>query len=439
MSGSANLETVLDATDGVLKPRVLWSFAIFVFSIPFETLFQQEQSFFSLSKMTGVVMMVMCLTQARECFRRFPTALWMFVLYLWAYIVVGIFLRADFQSEMFGRIITLSQMFVLFWIGYNVFADERGALFFLHALAAACMFVAILQILGVTATTTQMGPAQRISVLGEDPNTVGSVLALGILCLIGMYYSPPKTGWLAGIALLLPVCLTVLTLGNTGSRGGMLSLAIGVMILGLGQGAVWVRARNVAILTVVTVIMVAVVLSTPTASQRWQSTLSEGSTAGRTDIYAEAIKMVMDRPLFGWGPVRHYHELGTRMHVYPSRDTHNLYLWVLTEVGLFGGIPYFLGLAMCGFAAWRARSSFHGILPITLFITIIIINMSLSWQNRKLHWLVLAYAFSSALHAVSPAHARGQDRLAHIRNVLRRPRQAAATPTIAHLGPAGGI
>jgi O-antigen ligase len=434
MNDTTRLETVLDASEGVLKPRVLWSFALFVFSIPFETLFQQEQSFFSLSKMTGVVMLGMCLTQARECFRRFPAALWMFVLYLWTYCVVGMFQRADFQAEMFGRIITLTQMFILFWVGYNVFADERGALFFLHALAASCMVVAILQVFDVTATTTQMGAAQRISVLNEDPNTVGSVLALGILCLIGMYYSPPKTGFFAGIALLMPVCLTVLTLANTGSRGGMLSLAIGVMILGLGQGTTLVRLRNVAVLSVVTVIMVMVVLSSPAASKRWQATLTEGSTAGRTDIYAEAIKMVVDKPIFGWGPVHHFHELGTRMHVYPTRDTHNLYLWVLTEVGLFGAIPYFIGLGMCGFAAWRARSSFHGILPITLFITIIIINMSLSWQNRKLHWLVLAYAFASALHAVSPAEAKKEDRLAHIRQVLMRRRPVDPAPAIVRSG-----
>ena len=428
MSESPRLETVLDATEGTLKPRVLWSFAIFVFSIPFETLFKQEQSFFSLSKMTGVVMMVMCLSQARECFRRFPAALWMFVLYLWAYVIVGIFQRADFQGEMFGRIITLSQMFVLFWIAYNIFADERGALFFLHALALSCMFVAVLQLTGLTATTTQLGEAQRVSVLNEDPNTVGSVLALGILCLIGMYYSPPKTGLVGGLLLLMPVCLTVLTLANTGSRGGMLALAVGLIILGLGQGAAWIRLRNIGVLTLVGAVMIMVVLSSPAASQRWQMTLHEGSTAGRTEIYAEAIKMVIERPIFGWGPVHHYYELGTRMHVWPVRDTHNLFLWLLTEVGVFGALPYFIGLGMCAFAALRGRNSFHSILPITLFVTIIIINMSLSWQNRKLHWLVLAYAFASSLHVIAPAAARNADRIAHIRNVLSRRRSPKAAP-----------
>src|SRR5262249_54298880 len=128
---------------------------------------------------------------------------------------------------------------------------------------------------------------------------------------------------------------------------------------------------------------------------RWLRTFETGSMAGREKRFPEAWNMFMSHPIVGWGPVANYMELGVRIHKVGG-DPHNLYLWVLTEVGLAGALPYFAGLAICFSVAWQGRRGPHGVLPLALFLTVAAINMSTTWQTRKLHWLVLGYALAAA-------------------------------------------
>jgi O-antigen ligase len=133
---------------------------------------------------------------------------------------------------------------------------------------------------------------------------------------------------------------------------------------------------------------------------RWEQTLLEGRVAGRDVIYTQAVGMVMEKPMFGWGPVNYLYELGSRLGL-PSRDPHNAYLTILTEVGLIGAIPFFAGLWLCWHEAWKARFSIQGIAPVMMLSFLLMINMKGSWNNKKLFWLVLAYALASSAYATA--------------------------------------
>jgi O-antigen ligase len=132
--------------------------------------------------------------------------------------------------------------------------------------------------------------------------------------------------------------------------------------------------------------------------ERWESTFATGDTAGRDTIFSEAWGMFLERPLFGWGPVTHYYELGSRLGLL-YRDTHNLYLWVLIETGILGAIPFFIGLWLCLWAAWNARDGLQGVLPLSMLLCLLINNMKGTFLSSKLFWIVLAYALASAYHA----------------------------------------
>jgi O-antigen ligase len=144
----------------------------------------------------------------------------------------------------------------------------------------------------------------------------------------------------------------------------------------------------------------AVIVNNEVAVERWESAVQEGGASGRTEIFREAFRMFTERPLAGWGPVRFTYELGDRLHYWPLRDTHNQLLGLLTEVGILGTIPYLAAVILCFLSAWKARHTAHGILPLAMLVTLVVINASLSWQNRKPHWIILAYALASGLHAV---------------------------------------
>jgi len=129
--------------------------------------------------------------------------------------------------------------------------------------------------------------------------------------------------------------------------------------------------------------------------KRWEQTFAEGSLANREKIFPMAWGMFLEKPFIGWGPVRHYYELGSRLG-YDKKDPHNLYLWILTETGILGAIPFFMGVWYCCREAWRARASIHGVLPLALVLALLTVNMKGTWFNRKLFWIVLAYALVSS-------------------------------------------
>jgi O-antigen ligase len=116
--------------------------------------------------------------------------------------------------------------------------------------------------------------------------------------------------------------------------------------------------------------------------------------SGRENIMPEAWNMFIQEPIMGWGPGNHIIELGSRFGRKPL-DTHNGYLWVLTETGLAGAIPYFVALWLCLRSAWRARYGPEGSLPLALLVCAFLVNMSITWHFRKVLWLILAYGVAS--------------------------------------------
>jgi len=117
--------------------------------------------------------------------------------------------------------------------------------------------------------------------------------------------------------------------------------------------------------------------------------------AGREAIFPAAWKLFLEKPLTGWGPATHYKVLGARF-FRDELDTHNLYLWLLTQVGLFGTIPYLVGLLLCFRSAWRSRSGTQGVLPLALMVLMLTINMSLTWHEKKVYWVILALTLASS-------------------------------------------
>jgi len=189
----------------------------------------------------------------------------------------------------------------------------------------------------------------------------------------------------------------------TGSRGGLVAVTIGLFALFLsGKGrAPWLRTQlskmrlKVGLIIVIAVsLLIGISYYYEPAKKRWEKTFTEGSMAGRERIFPAAVEMFFEKPLLGWGPTHHIYELGSRTGR-PFRDTHNLYLWVLTETGLVGAIPFFMAVWYCLRGAWKARGGVHGALPLALLLALFTINLSLTWHNMKLFWIVLAYTLVS--------------------------------------------
>jgi O-antigen ligase len=365
---------------------------VFVFTIPFEA-FPTGIDRFTIAKFSGYLMLLVALFYPRTAFRRFPLAGWFFLLYILVVASLIPFQPSSYFLENRTNLFRIVQMFVLFWISFNLLRRSQMVTLTLASYAASVSMLAVLNSLGIF---TEEHVKARESAFGQDPNAVASVYAIGVLAMVGLVYGRKRkqNAWTLVVWLMLPV--VAISMARTGSRGGLVSLAVGLAMILLRKGDSWTKVRNMMIVGLALGVFVVFTFSLELNRQRWEQTMEVGNMAGREVIYPAAWKLFLERPLTGWGPATHTKVLGARF-FREELDTHNLYLWLLTQVGLLGSIPYFIGLGLCVAAAWKARAGPQGVLPLALMMVILVINMSLTSHEKKVFWLILAFALASTV------------------------------------------
>jgi O-antigen ligase len=367
-------------------------FYAFIFTFPLETLdVGLEQGVFSISSVMGYLFILVALLQPKVTFGELPRPLWYFAAYLLVFVSLGVWQKLGDSSGLTGRLSSIIQMVALFWISYNLFRHEEVIKGALLALSAGCVVLSVLQVGGSAANAVAGG---RVSALSQDANSLGSMLGIGLLALLGLAYGRASQegniGWPAWVGFASLAAGIVLS----GSRGAFVALVVGILCLAARPGH---RALQVKIwIATVFALLVLVVAAyqNDAVRVRWERTFSEGHMSGRENIMPEAWNMFIQAPIMGWGPGNHIIELGSRFGRKPL-DTHNGYLWVLTETGLAGAIPYFFALWLCLRSAWRARHGPDGSLPLALLVCVFLVNMTITWHFRKVLWLILAYGVAS--------------------------------------------
>jgi O-antigen ligase len=376
-------------------PSVRFGFYAFIFSIPIETLdVGLEAGAISLSGLLGYAFIALAFLQPSLTFGSLPRPLWYFAAYLLVFVFVGTLGIADvpaYSSIFIKRFLTVTQMLVLFWISYNLFKHSQLIKGALLAFCAGCVVLSVMVIAGIGTTVVAQG---RVSAIGQDANTLASVLTIGVLALLGLTYGrnsqDVKIGWLTWVG------FSILSAGivMTGSRGAFVSLVVGIMALAVRPGHVTLRLKLVFVAVFAIAVLILAVSENPAVQARWERTFSEGNVSGRDRIMPQTWNMVVESPIIGWGPANNIIELGRRLGEGPT-DTHNGYLWILTETGLAGAIPYFIGLWICYRLTWRARHGPEGSLPLALLTSLFLINMAITWHYRKMFWVLLAYGAAS--------------------------------------------
>jgi O-antigen ligase len=264
------------------------------------------------------------------------------------------------------------------------------------------VLLSLLQVTGIASRAVEAEAAiVRVTAFGFHPNNLARILTLGMLALVGLTFGRGKS-LLRPIFITWPfILLIAVALIQTGSRGGLIALAAGMMTLVLRRGTLMMKVLNGVGLLVLLGIFFLVALQSDIMRARFEETLEEGDVARREQIYPTAWQMFQEKPLLGWGPISSTYELGMRLG-HPEEETknpHNLILFGLVSTGIVGSLPLFIGIGLAALSAWKTRHGPHGILPLAMFVAVIVANMSGLWLFNKLHWLVMAYALASFYHA----------------------------------------
>jgi O-antigen ligase len=380
----------------VVRPQLRWAFYALVASIPFERVDIGVP--ISAARIAGYGFFLIALLQPSISFRRPPAAFWCFATYVLIFALLMVFQPPELLEEILDRLLTLTQLLLLFWIAYNLMRYPRvagGALLALGVSGAAC---ALLQVAGLSAAEAA---DERVAAFGQNPNELSSILALGLLALLGLCYRRERSALSFGLAWPL-IAVLGMAIIQTSSRGGLLALGSGLVVfVGVaGTRFAWIRRALFLVLGIA--LLVGLSYFSESNRRRWEETLIAGDLAHREILYPAAWQMFTEEPVAGWGPVTALYQLGgrTKFVNWPNpeeskRDTHNLALHVLTATGLLGTIPFVAGILLCVWSAFRARRGVEGILPLAMAISLLVSNMSGDRLYMKFHWLVLAYALAS--------------------------------------------
>mgnify|MGYP003578028513 CR=1 FL=1 len=87
----------------------------------------------------------------------------------------------------------------------------------------------------------------------------------------------------------------------------------------------------------------------------------------------------------------------------PSRDAHNLFGELFTTSGVFGAVPFIIGLGLAFASAWRARKGALGFLPFALLSAVFMGCLSGTWIATKILWFVIGIAVAAGMWWSSPS------------------------------------
>jgi O-antigen ligase len=392
-------------------------FLAFILLIPIETLdffgSGAGQRVITLSRVTGLALFVLALADWRSCFRRLSPVFWLTCWYLAAYAVSQLWVPKLLDGLFLSKQLILFFNVAIFVIASNLLEDEE---FRRTALRVYGWWVAIVAVAMMVGVFGQMylGEAGRGTILGQDPNVAAGFFAMGAVCLAGDLLGARR--WvLRSIPVLAAVGALVTAIIWTGSRGGLVVFVAGVVGLAV-CGSRATRGRRALIAAAVILVFAGLIhrefQNGTIAAGRLMQTWTEGDTAGRGKIYEAAWGMVWERPLLGWGGAANFFTLGVQLN-HPAygvfyRDTHNLFLAILTEVGLVGAAPFAAAIFYALWLAWRFGRRSGDALPFALLCTQLAINFSLTGLNQSLFWVVLGAAVACGA-APRPDPARAEE------------------------------
>ncbi len=369
---------------------------LLVASIPFE--YPERTIPLEIPTLTGAIFLLGTLLHPKRCYGRLPApALW-FGAYLVALLLSIVLGQRERASEALSELVVMLQGVLVFLAAGNLMRDERVARRVLVTLVAVCSIRAALPLLGFGRTTSAVWTGgERISALGQNANSAAMILAAGLVALIGLTLmrrrkSTPGLILAGGLAVLLGQAIL-----ETGSRGGLAALLGGVMVFALAADTWQHRLRNGAIAILAVSLLTFAALQLPVMKNRLRDTATTGNLAGREQLYPALWNMFLEKPVLGWGPIGNNYELALRVgeRDRQSRAAHNLILELLSAGGLVTAVPFLIGAWLSVRGAWQARGGQHGVVPLALFCSLFLANMSGDWGASKLLWLVLAYAFVS--------------------------------------------
>ena len=360
----------------------LW---VFVFAIPWEKILALP-GLAIVARLTGgtaLALTIVAVVLAGRIRRLhwFHTAALLFL--IWAGLELMLF---HFGDRLPYKYFTYGQLILVLWMIWELAATEarlRGLLtaFVLGAYVAAFETFRVYR--------RDVGALRRFAAGGLDGNDLAMVLALALpmAWYLGMTYRQPLLRWICRAY--IPV--GVLTIGLTGSRGGMLAASMALSIVPLSMTRLSPGRIMTAVMMLGAAGILAVTYVPETVIERLATTQTEvqgGRFGGRGKLWRAGLAVYPEHPVFGHGTGSFKSAITPKLGP-AAQVAHNSYISVLVEQGIVGFLLYmsmFAAVVVSVLRLPRLERRFSLVLLGTLAVAM----FPLTWEDRRPVWFVLA-------------------------------------------------
>jgi len=255
-----------------------------------------------------------------------------------------------------------------------------------------CALAAFLHIAGL-GDTYQFGSASegRSGAFNQNANQLGMIYATGFVIALGMALSSrhaPRPRLLGRVALIATMLLSGGAVVLTGSRGAMLLIVLGSLLLSLPLNNLRTTARQLALVAVACAMLGAVIAQNPVVIARFQGLRDRGLESESRVIMARYLVHIFGRsPLWGSGPEGYRIQVAelsySQGQAFADMTAHNNLLMVAVENGLLGLLPFLYAQFWLLATAWRLRRT-AGNLPVAAITPVFLMGMTTG--NFMSHW-----------------------------------------------------
>ncbi len=303
--------------------------------------------------------------------------------FLWN--ILSMFWSADTNGTL-QRIKTYGQLFLLMLIYWDVFREAEKLRAGIQAYILGAYVLVASTVYNFLLGKTAVAYEGRYSATGVNAVDAALILMIGLPMATHLFFAArtDALGVLQKVTNLLFIPLSLFTIILTGSRTSLIAIIpFGIFILGTRQIKVNQKFFIFTILLIASMVFLPLIPQSVIGRLETIGTsISAADLGGRVNLWREGIAVLAAHPLLGIGGGAIDKTIGSAVH--------NTFISVATETGFVG---FILFLFILGLVVYKAVKLPGGTseLWLAVFMVWAIGVLSLSWEFRKITWIMMSF------------------------------------------------
>ena len=369
-----------------MRKITYWLAVILIFIVPWEDSLSVS-TLGSLARVMGLVVAVFWVaTILLEGRFRKPHLFHVLVLLFFLWNFVSLFWSLDIESTI-QRIKTYSQIFLLMLIFWEVFQKPDNLMAGLQAYIYGAYVLIASTIYNYINGNVAVAYEGRYSATGVNAVDLTMILMMGLPIAMQLFFAAGQEnkGRILKLINLAYLPSSIFAIILTGSRTSLIAIIpFGIYLFATQQIKF---DRKILVFGILLISLLALLPFIPqtviTRLGTVGASIEAGDLGGRGDLWREGIAAFAQHPILGVGGGAINYAIGAAVH--------NTFISVATETGLIGFVLFLsiLGLVVYKVSRLPRRTSE---LWLAIFMTWAIGVLSLSWEFRKVTWIILGFA-----------------------------------------------